>query len=113
MKKFIVLYHAPASMMKQAAKVTPAQAKAGMDGWMKWAAKCGSQLVEMGSPLGGGLKLAPDGTAVASRKQVTGYSVLQAKSMAEAKKLLKGHPHLKWAASCSIEVHEALPLPGM
>lgn len=113
MKKYIVLYHAPASMMKQAAKVTPAQAKAGMEGWMKWAAKCGKQLLDMGAPLAGGLKLAPDGSATASKKQVTGFSVLEAKSMAEAKKLLKGHPHLKWGADCTIEVHEAQPLPGM
>jgi hypothetical protein len=113
MKKYIVLYHAPASMVKQAAKVTPEQAKAGMEGWMKWAAKCGKQLLDMGAPLAGGIHLSPDGGASPSKKQVTGYSILEAKSMAEAKKLLKGHPHLRWGASCSIEVHEVQPLPGM
>jgi hypothetical protein len=33
--------------------------------------------------------------------------------MEEAKKLLQDHPHLGWNAACSIEVYEAMPLPGM
>ncbi len=112
MKKFIVLYHAPKSMMKQASKATPEEVQKSMEGWMKWAAKCGDQLVDMGAPLSGGQHLAPGGTSKNSRKSVTGYSVLQAKSMAGAKRLLKTHPHLKWDASCSIEVHEVMPMPG-
>ena len=113
MKKFVVLYHAPAKLVASMSQVSPEEAKKGMEGWMKWAAKCGSQLVDMGAPLMGGVRLNPDGSADASKKQVTGYSILEAKSMAGAKSLLKGHPHLKWDGSCSIEVHEAMPLSGM
>ena len=82
MKKFIVLYHAPASMMKQATKVTPAQAKAGMDGWMKWAEKAGKALVEMGAPLGdsGWIKGTP------GAGHLGGYSMVQSDSMDSAKK---------------------------
>jgi hypothetical protein len=27
--------------------------------------------------------------------------------------MLQGHPHLDWATGCEIEVHEAMPVPGM
>jgi hypothetical protein len=80
---------------------------------MVWAKKCGDKLVDLGSPLMGGLELMPGGKSKASHKDVNGYSILQAADMNEAKALLQDHPHLSWNAECSIEVHEAMPLPGM
>ena len=32
--------------------------------------------------------------------------------MEEAQSLLAEHPHLSWDATCRIELHEALPVPG-
>ena len=113
MKKFIVLYHASADAMKEIMNATPEQQKAGMDGWMHWAAKCGDKLVDMGSPLMGGQTISRDGKTKNSTKEVTGYSVLRATDMNEAKSLLEGHPHLAYNAACSIEVHENMPLAGM
>ena len=110
MKKFIVIYHAPAEAMAAMANATPEQKQEGMKPWMDWAAKCGDQLVDLGSPLMGGLKLSPDGSAASSVKEVTGYSVLQAENMEGAKALLQGHPHLAWQAGCDIEVHESIPM---
>ena len=112
MKKFIVIYHAPADAMEQTANASPEEQAKGMEGWMQWAQKCGDKLVDMGTPLSNGQQLSPDGQSTPSNKDVAGYSVLQAGSMEEAKELLKGHPHLAWNADCSIEVHEAMPLPG-
>jgi uncharacterized protein (DUF302 family) len=60
-----------------------------------------------------GQQLSPGGQSKNSSKDVAGYSILQAENLEEAKKLLEGHPHLGWNASCSIEVHETMPLPGM
>ena len=113
MKKFIVIYHAPAEAMAQMANVTPEEMQEGMKPWMDWAAKCGDQLVDMGTPLMGGQRVLPDGTSQDSTREVTGYSVLQANDMAEAKSLVDGHPHLAWTGGCEIEVHESMPLPGM
>lgn len=113
MKKFIVIYHAPMDAVKQMSSATPDQQKAGMEGWMKWAQKCGNQLVDMGAPLMGGQALGTDGKSKNSKKEVTGYSVLQAKDMKEAIALLQGHPHLGYDGACSIEVHETMPIPGM
>lgn len=113
MKKFIVLYHAPIDAMKQTAKASPEEQAKGMEGWMKWAQKCGDKLVDMGAPLINGQQLSPDGKSKSSDKSVVGYSVLQAGNIEEAKALLTGHPHLGWNAECAIEVHETMPLPGM
>lgn len=111
MKKFIVIYHAPADATKQMENATPEQMKEGMKPWMEWAARCGDRLVDLGTPLGNSLKVKKDGNKP-STSDVIGYSILQAESMEEAVEMLKGHPHLQWAAGCEIEVHESLPLPG-
>ena len=113
MKKFIVMYHAPITALEQMQNNSPEEAQKGMELWMQWAAKCGDHLVDLGTPLDGGVKLTTDGGSEKSHRQVCGYSVLQAESMEQAKALLQGHPHLAgWDASCEIEVHEAMPLPA-
>jgi hypothetical protein len=84
-----------------------------MEAWVLWAQKCGKKLVDFGWPLINGQELTPDGGTRNSGKNVTGYSILQAETMEDAKLLLRGHPHLAWNPSCSIEVHETLPLPVM
>lgn len=110
MKRYLVVYHSPASAMKKMKTATPEEMQAGMAAWMTWAKKCGKKLVDMGAPLTGGVNLKAKGPAAASKRKVTGYSLLEAESMAAAKKLLKGHPHLSWAKGCEIEVHEAIPM---
>jgi hypothetical protein len=99
--------------MKDMANTTPEDRKKGMEEWMVWAEKCGSNLVDMGAPLMNGEQLIPDGTSKNSDKNVVGYSILDAENLEEAKGLLKGHPHLAWNAQCSIEVHETMQMPGM
>lgn len=111
MKKFVVLYHARAEWDKMK-DATPEEMKKGMEKWMEWAQKCGTGLVDMGTPLGNGQKVTKTGT-IPSTKEVIGYSILQADSMDEALEMLKGHPHLDWAEGCEIEVHESMPIPGM
>lgn len=110
MARFMVIYHAPVSATEQMANATPEEMRKGMEPWMAWAERCGSALVDMGSPLGSGRKLTKSGTGD-SDKQVAGYSVLEADNMAAAVKLLEGHPHLQWVDGAEIEVHEALPMP--
>jgi len=74
-----------------------------------WAKKCGSALVDLGSPLGNAISISKSS---ASASDVVGYSILQAESSEEAQKLLDGHPHLGWNKACEIELHESLPMPG-
>ena len=110
MKKFIVIYHASSTNMEQMASASAEEMKKGMELWMEWAKRCGSGLVDMGSPLMGGQKLSKSGSSP-SDKQVVGYSILQAEDMEAAKALLQGHPHLEWTAGCEIEVHESMTPP--
>lgn len=109
MKKFLVLYYAPAEeAMKMMATATPEQKEAGMKPWMDWMAKCGSALVDGGAPTAPGQVIGASGGWSGSTSDVGGYSILQAENIEAAKKLLEGHPHLMWLPSCRVEVMEML-----
>ena len=112
MKKFLVLYQSTKAAAEQMKNATPEQAKAGMDAWMSWAGRAGSAIVDMGSPVGAGLKFSGSGPAANSTTPVGGYSILQAESKDALTKLLDNHPHFM-APGASIEVFEFLPMPGM
>ena len=109
MKKFIVIYHSPASAMEQSQEASSDDMQEAMKPWMEWAAKCGEGLVELGTPLADGQRLDTSGSSPSDRG-VVGYSILQAEDMQGAKKLLEGHPHLAWTGGCEIEVHESIPM---
>ena len=112
MTKYIVIYHAPADAW-EATSSTPEEREESMKAWMLWAGNCGDNLLDLGAPLMNGEQINPDGSSNKSDKNVLGYSILQAENMDEAKSFLVNHPHLKWDVSCSIEVHEVMPMPGM
>lgn len=112
MKKFMVVYHAPAEAMKQMVGASDEEMKKGMEPWMAWAKRCGTGLVDMGTPLGNPHKMSKDHHGP-SESTIMGYSILQAESWDEVQKMMEGHPHLQWTEACEIEVYECLPLPGM
>jgi len=109
MKKYIVVYHAPAAAWEQMKDMTPEDHKKGMEPWNVWMKKVGKGLVDMGAPLTNGQLVTKSGTTK-SQSDVAGYSILQAKNMNEATKLLQHHPHLEWAQGCKIEVFETKPM---
>ena len=113
MKKYLIIYHAPASLQKAVKKLSPAQQDEGMKIWMDWFTSCGSNLVDMGQPLANGKVFRQKSPVTNSNKKVTGYSILQAKNLQEVRTRLKNHPHLMWSKLASIEVHEVMPVPGM
>ena len=112
MKKFMVIYYAPAEVAKKMDGATLEQMEEGMKPWMEWAKQVGSGMVDLGTPLGNGKKVTKSG-AISADSQVNGYSILQAENIDAAVEMLKNHPHLNWAQGCEIEVFESLPLPGM
>jgi len=113
MKKFVVTYLAPSDDAWKTAESSPEEMEKGMKAWMVWAEKCGSKLLDFGTPLGNGLTLGPGGSSINSDSKIIGYSILQADTMDEARDLLKEHPHLDWNAACMIDVHESLAVPGV
>lgn len=110
MKKFIVIYHATPEALAQMSGKTPEEFQEGMKPWFAWKEKLGDQLIDLGSPLFGGIALIADGSDEASKKEVAGYSIIAAENMDEAKELLKGHPHFEYGKGCGIEVHECAPM---
>lgn len=110
MKKFIVIYRAPQTAMEGMKDARPEEMKKSMKPWMAWAKKCGSGLVDLGTPLGNAHKVSKDQHGP-SESDVVGYSILQAESWGELRKMIEGHPHLSWGSGCEIEVHESMPLP--
>ena len=109
MKKFVVIYRAPASSFDKMKDMTPEDHKKGMEPWMVWMKKCGSGLVDGGAPLKNGKNINPDGISE-SDSDIAGYSILQAENMEKAVIMLKNHPHLKWDAGCSIELYECMAM---
>lgn len=111
MKKFLVLYKAPASGFEQMKSSTPEQQKAGMDAWMAWGKKAAASIVDMGAPLGKSLRVTKGGSSPAAN-DLGGFSILQAESKEALADTLNGHPHFMTPEGF-IEVIELMPIPGM
>ncbi|WOH19774.1 YciI family protein [Paenarthrobacter sp. GOM3] len=112
MSRFVFIYHAPMTPA-EAAPPAPEDMAAVMGEWNAWAAKVGDGLVDFGTPLANGVRVASDGGTAPSQREVAGYSIIEAESMEAALQLAKEHPHLKMPGGCEIEVHEAQQIPGM
>jgi hypothetical protein len=106
MKKYMIIYHAPPAALAKMSEATPEQQAEGMKPWYAWKDSLGENMIEFGSPLMPGTRINPDGTMEASTKEVTGYSIIAANDLEDAKAKLQGHPHLSWDDGCDIEVHE-------
>ncbi len=110
MKKFIVHYHAPAEAMAEMANATPEQKEAGMKPWMDWKESMGDKLVDLGAPLMGAHRIHANGNEAQNQSEVTGYSIIQANDIEEAKSLLKNHSHLHWRDDVSLDIFEAIAM---
>jgi hypothetical protein len=109
--KYLVLYQSPVSAREMMASASPEAAQAGMDAWMAWARRCGDAIVDLGMPLGEGLRIAAASKSAVS-SSATGYSIVQADSLEDVAALLEDHPHLQMSSDASIDVLESLPVPG-
>ena len=99
---------APAEAMAKMATATPEEKAAGMKPWMDWKEKMGNRVLDFGSPLMGAVHLNHDGSDSHNQSAVTGYSLIEANDMDDAKSMLKSHPHLQWTPDCAIEVFECM-----
>ena len=75
-----------------------------MEGWSKWFASLGDKMVDPGSPLGPGREISPSGTKElpVGKDSLTGYTVINAKSLDEAETIAKACPMIT-----SVRVYEA------
>jgi hypothetical protein len=115
MKKFLVTYLAPSSVIDDWKKTEPTQRKQAeekMQGeWKKWMSDHGKMFADPGAGVGKTKRITGQGAAD-SRNDIMLYSVVQAESHDAAAKTFEGHPHLQIPQS-SIEVMEINPLSGM
>ena len=115
MKKFLVLYQAPLSVLDEWKKTDPSKRKAAEEKmqaeWKKWTADHASMFADKGAGVGKTKRVAANGTSD-TRNDIMLYAVVQAESYDAATKAFEGHPHLQ-IPQASIEIMEAHPLPGM
>ena len=115
MKKFLVTYLAPPSVIDDWKKKAPEERKEEeekMQGaWKKWMGDHTKMFVDRGAGVGKTRRVTAKGAADA-RNDIMLYAIVEADSQESAAKSFEGHPHLQIPQS-SIEVMEINPLPGM
>ncbi len=111
MKKFLLLYTAPAETREKMQNASPEEMKEGMQPWMDWFAKVGNNLIDKGLPLGNAMTVTTEGE-MPGNVEFVGYNIVQADDIEGALALAKSNPHLE-RDGATVEVHEMLPVPGM
>jgi hypothetical protein len=115
MKKFLVMYLAPASIIDDWKKTEPEKRKAAeekMQGeWRTWMRDHTKMFADRGAGVGKTKRVTAQGVAD-TRNDIMLYAILEAESHEAAAKIFERHPHLQIPQS-SIEVMEIHPLPGM
>ena len=110
MKKFVFIYYGnnvrPEDIRKEDMKKT-------MDKWMAWFATFKDKMVDGGNPFAPSAKsVTAKGveTIPADKWTATGYTIIHAKDMDEATKIVKGCPVLDADNDGTVRVYEAMPM---
>ena|SRR6185295_9705148 len=115
-KLYLAVYLGKPSAMRKFEKLSPKVRRekemAGMQGWMGWARKNGRAIADMGGPLGTTKRISRRGIANIAN-ELGAFTVVRAKSHAEAAKMFRNHPHFTIFPGESVEVMEILPIPRM
>ena len=108
MSRYIMIYKGEAT---DTADMTEEQAGEVMAKWGAWMGAVASALVDVGAPFGEGISVVDDGST-ASPVSLSGYSIVEADSLSEARNLANGHPYLsEGAGNFAIEIFEMTPVP--
>src|SRR6266540_1567853 len=111
MKKFLVTYLAPVSVIDDWKKTEPEKRKAAeekMQGeWRKWMIDHAKMFVDRGGAVGKTKSATVQGISD-TRNEIMLYAIVEAESHETAAKTFEGHPHLQ-IPQASIEVMEINP----
>lgn len=108
MSRFMMIYKGQATEMSD---MTDEQAAGVMAKWAAWMERVGPALADVGTPFGAGASVVDDGSD-GTAASLTGYSIVQAASLDEAKALTDGHPYLsEGKGDYAIDVFELHPVP--
>ena len=108
MSRYMLIYNGKATDPSQ---MSPEDAARVMDGWRTWMGSVGPALVDVGTPFGQGTSVVDDGSP-ADAIDLSGYSIVEAGSLADARALAESHPFLtEGKGNYAVEVYEMLPVP--
>lgn len=108
MSRYMLIYNGKATDPSQ---MSPDDAAKVMDGWRTWIGSVGSALVDVGTPFGQGTSVVDDGSS-ADAIELSGYSIVEASSLDEARGLAESHPFLsEGKGNYAVEVYEMMPVP--
>jgi hypothetical protein len=104
MAKYVFIYHGGKRPS------TPAEATKTHDAWGKWFGSMGAAVIDGGNPVGKSSTVRADGSVAndGGPNPVSGYSLIEAATLADAHTKARGCPLL--AAGGSIEIAEALDM---
>jgi hypothetical protein len=115
MKRFLVTYLAPNSVIDDWKKTDPEKRKAAEEkmqsDWKKWMSNHANIFVDKGAGVGKTRRVTEHGSAD-GRNDIMLYAIVEAESHETASKIFEDHPHLGIPSS-SIEIMEIHPLSGM
>jgi hypothetical protein len=115
MKRFLVTYLAPASVITEWKKTDPDKRQAAEEKmraeWKQWMNDHANMFADIGAGVGK-TKLVTGHGISDTKNDIMLYSVVEAESHEAAAKSFEGHPHLQIPQS-SIEIMEVHALPGM
>ncbi len=108
MSKYILIYNGKASDLSEMSDEDKQQV---LSGWEKWMGSVGNSLKDVGSPFSAGVSIVDNGD-IKDSLPLSGYSIIEANSLEEAKKMCVGHPFLsEGLGNFSIELFELAPAP--
>lgn len=114
MKRFLVLYRTPTSVIDAWMKKAPEERKEAEEtmqkDWQRWANEHASLLKETAGI--GKVKCATTGTVTDTRNDIMLFSIVEAESHEEAADIFKNHPHLGIPDS-TIEIMPITPISEM
>jgi len=104
MAKYVLAYHGGS------APANPQDVKKVMDEWGAWFGSMGSAVIDAGNPVGKSSTIKSDGSLVdgGGSNPISGYSLVEASSLADAHAKAKGCPILK--SGGTIEIAQAMDM---
>src|SRR5438045_2628861 len=98
MKKFLVLYLAPVSVIEEWKKTEPEKRKAAEEAmqreWKKWMSNHAKMFADKGAGVGRTKRVAAQGVSD-TRNDIMLYAIVEAESHEAAARSFEGHPHFQ------------------
>lgn len=115
MSRFLVLFELNMSASEQMSRSSSEEIHAAMQRWVTWKEELESEggVMEFGSPLESRVQIAADGSVEDLKQAVSGYLIVDKRSLDQTVDALKSHPHLATNSEAKIDVYEMMTMNGV